>query len=124
AAGGAPGLLRTEGSLLLAHGSDRAVAQRTLARLSGHAEALPEMPTPQPLDAAQQRALEPALARGLLAWYLPGEGQLLPRETLVALAEQAPGVAWHWGQRVASLAPGCLHGEDGREHRVDLAIDT
>lgn len=123
AAGGAPGLLRTEGSLLLAHGSDRASAQRTLARLGGHA-AQPGAPAPQALDAAQQSVLEPALARGLLAWYLPGEGQILPRETLRALAEQAPGVAWHWGQRITSLAPGCLHAEDGRQHRVDLAIDA
>src|SRR5690606_5419857 len=63
AEGGAPGLLRTEGSLLLAHGSDRASAVRTLARLAGHPD-LPEAPAPQPLDAAQQQALEPALAPG------------------------------------------------------------
>lgn len=124
AAGGAEGLLRTEGSLLLAHGADRAMAQRCLARLAGHAAALPEAPTPQTLDAAQQRALEPALASGLLAWHLPGEGQILPRETLRALAEQAPGVAWHWGRRVASVRPGHLLTDDGREHRADLAIDT
>jgi len=113
-------LVRVLGSLLLAHGSDRGAAQRVLARL----DALPEAPRAQPLDAAQQRALEPALAPGLLAWQLPGEGQVLPRELLHALAEQAPGVAWHWGRTIERLAPGRLTAADGSVHACDLAIDT
>ncbi len=118
--GGAPGLVRVDGSLLLAHGSDRGNAQRTLSRLSGVAEA----PAPQPLDAAALRALEPALAGNLLAWLLPGEGQVLPRETLQALADQSPGVRWHWNTLVEALVPGRLRLAGGSEHAVDLAIDT
>lgn len=118
--GGAPGLVRVDGSLLLAHGSDRGSAQRTLARLSAVADA----PAPQPLDAAALRELEPALAPGLLAWLLPGEGQLLPRETLQALAEQADGVRWHWNARVDTVRPGSLQLADGSGFAADLAIDT
>jgi len=118
--GGAPELVRTEGSLLLAHGSDRGSAQRTLARLS----AVTDVPAPQPLDAATLRELEPALSGQLLAWLLPGEGQLLPRETLLALAEQAGGVRWHWNALVDEVDPGRLRLADGGDHAVDLAIDT
>jgi len=113
-------LLRLNDSLLLAHGSDRGAAQRVLARL----DAVPEAPRAQALDAAALRALEPALAPGLLAWRLPGEGQVLPREMLQALAQQAPGVRWHWGTTIASVAAGRLHSADGQVHRADLAIDA
>lgn len=118
--GGAPGLVRTEGSLLLAHGSDRGSAQRTLARLHG----VPEAPAPQPLDAAALRELEPALASGLLAWLLPGEGQVLPRETLLALAEQAAGVRWHWNTVVDTVDAGRLRLSGGDAVSAELAIDT
>ncbi len=120
ALGGAEPLVRTQGSLLLAHGSDRGAAARVLARIA----AVPEAPAPEPLDAAQQRALEPALAPGLLAWHLPGEGQVLPGELLQALAEQAPGVRWHWGTAIGSVDPGRLRDSHGREHRCELAVDT
>src|SRR5690606_8056313 len=68
--------------------------------------------------------LEPALAGGLLAWRLPGEGQVLPRETLLALAQQAEGVRWHWGVAIADVSPGRLVQADGTVPRVDLALDT
>lgn len=113
-------LLRLNDSLLLAHGSDRGAAQRVLARL----DAVPDAPRAQPLDATALRALEPALAPGLLAWRLPGEGQVLPREMLLALAQHAPGVRWHWGTPIAAVASGRLQGADGRVHRADLAIDV
>lgn len=120
ALGGPEPLVRVHGSLLLAHGSDRGAAARVLARL----DAVPEAPRAEALGAAQQRALEPALAPGLLAWHLPGEGQLLPRETLQALAEQARGVQWHWGTPIAEVSPGRLLDAQGRSHAFDLAIDT
>jgi glycine oxidase len=120
ALGGDEPLVRVNHSLLLAHGSDRGAAQRVLARL----DAVPEAPRADALSAAQLHALEPALASGLLAWRLPGEGQLLPRETLLALAVQAPGVRWHWGTAIAAVSPGRLLQADGTAHAVDLAIDT
>lgn len=120
ALGGAEPLVRVNDSLLLAHGSDRGAAQRVLARL----DALPDAPRAETLTAAQQRALEPALATGLLAWRLPGEGQVLPRETLLALARQAEGVRWHWRVAIAEVTPGRLVQADGTVHRVDLAVDT
>ncbi|MBX3608527.1 MAG: FAD-dependent oxidoreductase [Hydrogenophaga sp.] len=113
-------LLRLNDSLLLAHGTDRGAAQRVLSRL----DALPEAPRAEALNTAQLNALEPALASGLLGWRLPGEGQVLPRELLHTLATFAPGVKWHWGQHVASVAPGQLVDERGGTHRVDLAIDA
>ena len=120
ALGGAEPLVRVNDSLLLAHGSDRGAAQRVLARL----DTLPEAPRAEVLTAAQQRALEPALATGLLAWRLPGEGQVLPRETLLALAQQAEGVRWHWGTPITDVSSGQLVQADGAAHRFDLAIDT
>lgn len=120
ALGGSQPLVRVNDSLLLAHGSDRGAAQRVLARL----DAIPDAPRAEPLGNAQLRAIEPALASGLLAWRLPGEGQLLPRETLLALAQQAAGVRWHWGIAVAEVSPGRLVQADGTVHVFDLAIDA
>lgn len=113
-------LMRQRGSLLLAHGSDAGAAQRVLARL----QAAPELPRPEALDAARLRQLEPAVAPGLLSWTLPHEGQVLPRETLQALAQQASGAQWHWGRRVQRVLPGELWLDDGQTLRCDLAIDT
>jgi glycine oxidase len=115
AALGRPELVTTEGSLLLAHASDLGAAQRVLARLQG---------VPEPLDRGVLQELEPALAPGLKAWWLPGEGQLLPRELLVALAEQAASVDWHWGHRAHAVQPHRLELEDGRRLDADLVIDT
>lgn len=113
-------LMRQRGSLLLAHGSDTGAAQRVLARL----QAAPELPPPEALNAASLHALEPAVAPGLLGWYLPQEGQVLPRETLQALARQATGAQWHWGRRVRRVLPGELQLDDGQALHCDLAIDT
>ena len=96
------------------------VGQRVLARLG----AVPDAPTPEALNTDALRALEPAIAPGLLAWHLPGEGQVLPRETLVALATQAPGVRWHWRTRIDNVSPGRLLQDDGTLHAFDIAIDT
>lgn len=115
-----PPLMRRQGSLLLAHRSDLGNAQRTLARLQ--AAAGPQ--AAQPLDGAALHALEPALAQGLHAWWLPGEGQVMPRELLQALAEHASGVQWHWGRRVNQVQPGALTLDDGSTLDCDLAVDV
>lgn len=112
---GRPELVCTRGSLLLAHGGDLGAAQRVLARVPDG---------PEPLDRAALQALEPALAPGLKAWLLPGEGQLLPRELLAALAEQAPGVDWCWGRRAMTVRPRQLELDDGRCVDADLVVDT
>ncbi|MFG6487821.1 FAD-dependent oxidoreductase [Roseateles sp. BYS78W] len=112
---GRPDLVRTCGSLLLAHGSDLGAAQRVLARVPDG---------PQPLDRAALRALEPELAPDLKAWLLPGEGQLLPRELLAALAEQTQGVDWFWGRSASTVRPHRLELDDGRRLNADLVIDT
>lgn len=113
-----PSLMRQHGSLLLAHGSDLGAAQRVLARLT---EA-PELPAPQPLGAAALHELEPALAPHLHAWLLPGEGQVLPRELLSALAAQAPA-EWHWGASVQAVEPGRLTLADGSRWQGDWVLD-
>ncbi|CAM4026072.1 FAD-dependent oxidoreductase [Roseateles saccharophilus] len=115
AALGRPELVRTEGSLLLAHGSDAGAAQRVLARLPDSLE---------PLGRAELQALEPALAPDLKAWLLPGEGQLLPREMLAALAEPAGGVGWRWGRSAVGVQPHALQLDDGSRIDADLVIDT
>ncbi len=112
---GQPGLVKTDGSLLLAHGGDTGAAQRVLARLQGGAE---------PLNPAALQMLEPALAPGLKAWWLHGEGQLLPREMLAALVEHAPGVDWRWGRRATLVQPHRLELDDGLRLDADLVIDT
>ncbi|MBW8843777.1 MAG: FAD-dependent oxidoreductase [Burkholderiales bacterium] len=112
---GRPDLVKTEGSLLLAHGGDMGSAQRVLARLQD---------APEPLNRAALQTLEPALAPDLKAWWLPGEGQLLPRELLLALAEQASGVDWLWGHRAVAVRPNRLELDDGRRLDADLVIDT
>ncbi|MEO6277793.1 FAD-dependent oxidoreductase [Roseateles sp.] len=110
-----PGLVRTDGSLLLAHGSDVGSAQRVLARLKGG---------PEPLNRAALQMLEPSLAPDLKAWWLPGEGQLLPRELLAALVQQAPGADWRWGRRATAVQPHRIELGDGTRIDADLVIDT
>lgn len=112
---GQPDLVKTDGSLLLAHGSDHGAAERVLARLGTH---------PQRLAREALPALEPMLAPGLIAWHLPGEGRLLPRELLAALAQQAPGVDWHWGRAATLVQPHRIQLDDGGGLDADLVIDT
>ncbi|HKX39686.1 MAG TPA: FAD-dependent oxidoreductase, partial [Burkholderiaceae bacterium] len=113
-------LVRRDASLLVAHGSDLGAARRVLARLQG----MPDIAAPEPLDRDALRALEPALAPQLHAWRLPGEGQLLPREILVALHAAAPTVRWQWGQPIARVEPGRLVLQGGAMQGCDLAIDA
>ena len=113
---GQPTLVRTEGSLLLAHGTDLGAAQRVLARLPDG---------PEPLNRPALQMLEPSLAPDLRAWWLPGEGQVLPREMLAALAAGAgDGVRWHWGRRAAAVRAHVVELDDGQRLDADLVIDT
>lgn len=107
------------GSLLLAHRADLGSAQRVLARLAGDPQA-----APQALDARALAELEPALPPPAHAWLLPGEGQIDPLATMVALHAQAEGVQWHWGRPVAQLRPGRLLLADGDEAAFDCVIDV
>ncbi|MDE2454735.1 MAG: FAD-dependent oxidoreductase, partial [Burkholderiales bacterium] len=118
------GYVRRNGSLMVAHGSDLGAAQRVLDRLQAALAGAPEWPRPRALSRAELQALEPALQPDLKAWLLPEEGQLLPRELLQALAEQAPGVQWGWGRRVAQVQPGRIVLDDGAGVEADLAIDV
>lgn len=112
---GRPELVTVDGSLLLAHGSDVGAAQRVLARLPGG---------PEPLNRAGLQMLEPALAPDLWAWWLPGEGQVMPRELLQSFVEQSPDVDWLWGRRALVVRPHGLVLDDGRSVDADLVIDT
>ncbi|MDO5291025.1 MAG: FAD-dependent oxidoreductase [Pseudomonadota bacterium] len=133
AALGQPQLLHVGGSLLVAHRADAGAAQRVLDRLRA-ACATPEwrQASPpqgvQPLHAAALRALEPAIQGPAHAWLLPGEGFIHPIATLSALHDQAPGVAWHWGQPVRAVqargGSGALHLADGRVLGFDWVIDV
>lgn len=124
AQGPSSALMQRRGSLLLAHGSDLGAAQRVLSRLHSATAQAPELPRPQPLDRHALAALEPAVLPDLHAWLLPGEGQLMPHELLPALAQQAPGVNWRWGQTVTRVDAGQIHPATGPAWQGDLAIDT
>ncbi len=106
--------LQLEGSLLLAHGSDRGAAARALSR----------MPGAQALDAAELRTLEPALAPGLSGWRLPGEGLIHPVQAMAALHAAASAVHWHWQQPVLEVQHGLLTLADGQRLKADWAVDT
>lgn len=117
-------LMRSGGSLLVAHGSDAGMAQRVLARLGQAPDGAAVVPAPQRLERAQLADLEPAMAAHLLAWLLPGEGQILPEKVLPALCAAAPRVCWRWGCTVASVEPGRIVQANGHEASFDLAIDV
>ncbi len=112
---------RTDGSVLLAHRSDLGAAQRVLARL---ASALAGTPEPESLSAAGLATLEPALQGAAHAWLLPGEGQIDPVATLLALQAEAERVDWHWSRQVVAVEPGSLVFEDGSRQRFDIVFDV
>jgi glycine oxidase len=117
------------GSLMVAHGPDVGAARRVLARIEAGARYWPQQP--QSLSVAQLQELEPALHGStgpLHAWLLPGEGAICTVSTLQALHQQAPGVHWHWKQRVDAIRPGQLDGtslHDGSTqcHHFDCVWD-
>jgi len=109
------------GSLLLAHRSDLASAQRVLVRL---AQALPGTPHAEPLSAAQLGELEPALQGAAHAWLLPQEGQIDPVAAMRALHDEACDVRWNWNRRVTAVEEGALVFDDGTRQRFDLVFDV
>ena len=102
----APVFFQQNGTLILWHRQDAREATRFEARLRDIAARLPDLPAPQPLDAAALAEREPAVsgrfAQGL---YLPDEGQLDGRQLLQALLTELEqrGVPIHWG-RALTLA--------------------
>ncbi|WP_374592389.1 FAD-dependent oxidoreductase [Aquabacterium sp.] len=105
--GGEP-FFAQRGSLLLAHGGDLGSARRVLARLTqDHDQAHPQRAPmqPQELSRAQLLNLEPALHNVTQAWLLPGEGQIHPVQTMIALHRDAPRVIWHWQSWAREMAP-------------------
>jgi glycine oxidase len=109
------------GSLLLAHRSDLASAQRVLARL---AQALPGTPRAQPLSAAQLSEMEPALQGAAHAWLLPQEGQIDPVAAMGALHDDAQGVHWNWNRSVSSVEQGALVFDGGTRQKFDIVFDV
>ncbi|MGR6805837.1 FAD-dependent oxidoreductase [Sphaerotilus natans] len=119
--GDAARYFRQRGSLMLAHGPDLGAAQRVLARLSTAPAGLPE---PRRLTRPALLDLEPALLPGLHAWFLDGEGQVMPQAMLPALCAWAREVRWHWGRTVASTVPGAITLDDGTTRGFDLVFDV
>lgn len=107
------------GSVLLAHRNDMGAAQRMLARLPLDDQAR----APVALTGDRLAALEPAIHGVPHAWLLPGEGQIDAVHAMRALYEDAAAVQWHWGHRVAGVAPGRVDLHEGAAQRFDLAFD-
>ncbi|TSE21582.1 tRNA 5-methylaminomethyl-2-thiouridine biosynthesis bifunctional protein MnmC [Tepidimonas alkaliphilus] len=94
-----PVFFQQNGTLILWHRQDAREATRFEALLRDTAARLPDLPTPQPLDAAALAEREPAVAgRFAQGLYLPDEGQLDGRQLLQALLAELHqrGVPIHW----------------------------
>ncbi len=95
-----PVFFQREGTLVLWHRQDAAEAARFAATLDRNAQALPEFPTLQRLDASGIEALEPGIGQRFMhGLWLPGEGQLDNRALLAALLatlQALPDVQIHW----------------------------
>ncbi len=147
----APEMVRRQGSLLVAHGSDLGSAHRVLARLQKAAldpvfqaaartqpdhgpDLIPATPgaaedvvTARSLAGGALQQLEPDLhgSQGPLhAWWLPGEGHIDTTAMLMALHDGARGVQWHWSSPVEDLEAGRIRTRDGQLHAFDAVIDT
>jgi glycine oxidase len=108
-----------DGSLLLAHRGDEGSARRVVDLLSHKA---PPDHTPQALSAAQLRELEPAVQGPSHAWLLPCEARIHAVQAMEAMAV-APGIRWHWTQRVDRVEPGVLHAR-GQALGFDWVFDV
>jgi glycine oxidase len=114
-----PGLVTQRGSLLLAHRSDLAAAERSLGRMSAGAA------PPLALTGAALRELEPSLQGAAHAWLLPGEAQVDPPAMLRRLhARAASSVEWRWNTPVAQVSPGLLTTENGENLPFDWVFDV
>jgi glycine oxidase len=108
-----------DGSLLLAHRGDEGSARRVVDLLN---RKTPPGYAPQALALAALRELEPAVQGPSHAWLLPCEGRVHALQAMEAMAA-APGVDWHWKQRVDRVEPGVLH-LTGRALRFDWVFDV
>jgi len=119
---GAPGLLRQDGSLLLAHRGDEGAARRVLDLLQRKA---PAGHAPQALTATALRDLEPAVQGPTQGWLLPCEGRIHTVQAMEALATAATArnVAWHWGKSVEQASAGVL-AIDGLARTFDWVFDV
>lgn len=91
-----PVLMQENGSLIVWHAQDKALADRFVRHLQrAHADELPLQQWRESEMAAQEPQLAGRFAEGL---FLPGEGQLDNRQVLsgLAAASEAEGVACHW----------------------------
>ncbi|MDO4694267.1 MAG: FAD-dependent oxidoreductase [Eikenella sp.] len=91
-----PVFMQENGSLMVWHAQDKALADRFVRRLQrAHAGGMPLQPWRAGEMAAQEPLLAGRFAEGL---FLPGEGQLDNRQVLSALAAalEAEGAACHW----------------------------
>jgi glycine oxidase len=137
----ATSLFRRNGSVIVAHPQDAGAASRVLARMESQARELANelrdqrkdldaalarspMRMPQALAPEALQTLEPALARGLHGWYLPGEGQVDAQALMIALCADTPGVQWNWGIHIDRVEPRRLRLADGKALRCDVAFDA
>lgn len=116
----APVDFRRDGSLLVAHREDSGAAHRVLGLLARKA---PGQHRAERLSSAQLAELEPALRPGPQGWLLAGEGRIHTVQAMQALLAGAAGVQWHWGSRVAQVAPQALELAGGGE-RFDWVFDV
>lgn len=106
-----PVFFQQAGTLILWHRQDVAEAQRFQQLIQRTAQAMPNLPGPQAVDAEQLATIEPGLRhRFMQGLYLPGEGQLDNRQLLTALlkAMLQHGVDIHFGsaKELSDFQPG------------------
>ncbi|GAB3476632.1 glycine oxidase ThiO [Polaromonas eurypsychrophila] len=114
--------MHRRGSLLVAHRGDEGAARRVVDLLQHKA---PLGHTPQVLDAATLRELEPAIHGAVHTWLLPHEGQIHSVQAMAALADAAAaaGAHFHWGVTVQRLQAGEIHTRQGL-HTLDCVFDV
>ena len=118
-----PVFFQRTGSLIVAHRQDfpdlATFKEKVLSRLEDSGEM-------RDVTAPEITELEPELAgrfsRGL---FFPREGQLEPRDLLLALARDLDkgGVVWRESHEVRSVSPGQIVTESG-VHHFDLTVDS
>ena len=117
----APVHFQQQGSLVVAHASDRSELDRMQRRVEQYPKHAEEM---QHLDRSGIEAIEPGLARGFeRGLYFPAEGHVHNRELIFALeATLKPKVKWHNNTKVVAVESKEIHTES-EIHSFDLAVD-
>jgi glycine oxidase len=109
------------GSLMLAHRSDLAAAERVLARLRQAADPALEA---QPLDTPRLRAIEPALSGVAHAWLLACEAHIDPLGAMAALIAGSDGASWRFGATVDRIEPRAIYIEGEGWRYFDVVFDV